>query len=128
MTPEPLPLAEARLRLSRAVGPMTSSGAVPAPRLPAVVAPPAGDAPMSTSRVKARAPARMDSGAAGGSVDAKSTALLRIQDVADLLRCSAWTVRGMIDAGKLPVVRLPGRLVRVDPSDLAALIAACRDA
>jgi len=39
--------------------------------------------------------------------------LLTIQDVADYTQASYWTVRGWIESGKLPVLRLPGRLIRI---------------
>lgn len=48
------------------------------------------------------------------------TALLTVADVAERLRVSARTVRRLLDTGALPAVRL-GRLVRIDPADLAVL-------
>ncbi|PWU22150.1 MAG: hypothetical protein C5B48_10565 [Candidatus Rokuibacteriota bacterium] len=54
-------------------------------------------------------------------MDSKSSApgpLLTIQDVAGYTKTSYWTARGWIESGKLKVLRLPGRLIRVRPSDL----------
>jgi excisionase family DNA binding protein len=49
-------------------------------------------------------------------------ALLTVQDVAQLDRCSEKTVRRAIAAGLLPIVRIgpAGRLVRIDPAAHAA--------
>ena len=72
---------------------------------------------------------RMDTGAQDRRTDAKSAApgrLLTFQAVADRCDVSVWTVRAWVDADKLKVLRLPGRLVRVDPADLAAFLEACR--
>jgi excisionase family DNA binding protein len=44
--------------------------------------------------------------------------LLTFKEAGDYVGCSSWTVRGWADSGKLPVVRLPGRLVRIKPLDL----------
>ena len=56
-----------------------------------------------------------------------SALLLTVAQAATLLAVSHWTVRGWIDRGKLPSVRLPGgRLVRVERSAVDALIAASR--
>jgi len=52
--------------------------------------------------------------------------LLTLHDVAHRCSCSYWTVREWVDAGKLHVLRLPGRLVRVDPAELARFLEACR--
>jgi excisionase family DNA binding protein len=52
------------------------------------------------------------------------TTLLTLQDCAKVCACSVWTVRGWVDAGKLPVLRL-GRLVRVRPADLEAFLSRC---
>jgi excisionase family DNA binding protein len=65
--------------------------------------------------------ARISSGDPKGTVDRKSStpgALLTIQDVARHTKVSYWTVRGWIETGKLPVLRLPGRLIRIRPSAL----------
>jgi excisionase family DNA binding protein len=51
---------------------------------------------------------------------------LTLQAVADHCACSIWTVRAWVDVGKLAVVRLPGRLVRVDPAELERFLEACR--
>ena len=64
---------------------------------------------------------RMNSGDAMGVTDRKSSApggLLTIQDVADYTKVSYWTARGWIESGKLPVLRLPGRLIRIRPAAL----------
>ena len=47
--------------------------------------------------------------------------LLTIPQAAATLQVSARTLRRLVDAGALPAVRV-GRLVRIDPADLAALI------
>lgn len=47
-----------------------------------------------------------------------SAPLLTIKDVAALTQVSYWTARGWIESGKLPVLRLPGRLIRIRPSAL----------
>jgi excisionase family DNA binding protein len=68
------------------------------------------------------------SGGPHGTGEAKSGApsrLLTFQDVADHCAVSVWTVRAWVDAGKLEVVRLPGRLVRVRPETLAAFLERC---
>jgi len=51
--------------------------------------------------------------------------LLSLEDTAEVLGCSMKTVRRLIEAKTLPVVRL-GRLIRVHPDDLARLIAGHR--
>jgi excisionase family DNA binding protein len=61
---------------------------------------------------------RINRGDSGGVGDSKSSALLTIKDVAALSQVSYWTARGWIESGKLPVLRLPGRLIRVRPSAL----------
>lgn len=60
--------------------------------------------------------------------DAESSALMTLREAAAYLAVSYWTVRGWVESGKLPSVRLPGdgRLVRVERSALDALIAASR--
>ena len=69
---------------------------------------------------------RENSGDRKGAADTKSSALLTLHDVADHCQVSYWTVRTWVDVGKLPVLRLPGRLVRIRPADLAAFLEACR--
>lgn len=69
--------------------------------------------------------ARMKSGDSKRAADRQSSALLTLQGVAAHCAVSVWTVRAWIDAGKLPVVRLPGRLVRVRPADLERFLEAC---
>jgi excisionase family DNA binding protein len=62
-------------------------------------------------------------------VDLKSSVrpgLLTTRDVAAYCAVSYWTVREWIDSGKLPVVRLPGRLVRIHPATLEKFLEACR--
>jgi excisionase family DNA binding protein len=61
-----------------------------------------------------------------GALHEKSGALLTFQAVAEHCAVSVWTVRTWVDTGKLPVLRLPGRLVRIRPADLAAFLEACR--
>jgi len=61
---------------------------------------------------------RNNSGDSQGAEDWKSSALLTIKDVAALTQVSYWTARGWIESGKLPVLRLPGRLIRIRPSAL----------
>jgi excisionase family DNA binding protein len=77
-----------------------------------------------TSRVQVSARGRVNSRDSNGALDAESAALLRYEDVARLCGCSKWTVRAWTDAGKLPVVRLPGRLVRIRRGDLARFLEA----
>lgn len=62
------------------------------------------------------------------TVDSTSSALLTLREVADTLRVSYWTVRGWAETGKLATVRLPGdgRLLRVERTEVARLIAASR--
>jgi excisionase family DNA binding protein len=72
----------------------------------------------------------MNSGDSAGATDKKSSApsrLLTLQVVAEHCAVSVWTVRAWVDAGKLPVVRLPGRLIRVRPAALERFLdEACR--
>jgi len=53
--------------------------------------------------------------------------LLRVETVAQLLSLSVRSVRALISLGKLPVVRLSARAVRVEESALVAFITARRD-
>ena len=72
---------------------------------------------------------RKKSGSPCGAEEPKSSApgsLLTFQAVADHCAVSIWTVRAWVDAGKLPVLRLPGRLVRVRPDDLTRFLEGCR--
>ena len=65
--------------------------------------------------------ARMNSGDPNGTMDTKSSApagLLTIKDVAAFTKVSYWTARGWVESGKLPVLRLPGRLIRIRPAAL----------
>ena len=52
--------------------------------------------------------------------------LLSLPAACEVLGCSMKTLRRLIDAKTLPVIRL-GRLVRVHPEDLTRLIAGHRD-
>ena len=61
---------------------------------------------------------RKNGGDSQGVEHWKSRALLTIRDVAALTQVSYWTARGWIESGKLPVLRLPGRLIRIRPSAL----------
>lgn len=67
---------------------------------------------------------RVNSGDPKGAADTKFTApgLLTIQDVAVYTKVSYWTARGWIETGKLPVLRLPGRLIRIRPAALEAFL------
>src|SRR4029453_8939195 len=67
-------------------------------------------------------------GHAADRTSSASPALLTLRQAADYLAVSYWTVRSWADAGKLPVVRLPGdgRLVRVERAELERLIVASR--
>lgn len=47
--------------------------------------------------------------------------LLTLQEVADELAVSYWTVRRWAHEGKMPYVRLPGGFMRIRPQDLAML-------
>ena len=81
----------------------------------------------SQGTVPARTRAR--TGDAAGAMDTKSSGLdrlLTLKDVATFCQVSYWTARGWVESGKLPVVRLPGRLVRVRPDVLAAFLEQCR--
>lgn len=72
--------------------------------------------------------ARMKSGDASRAKDRQSSApgpLLTFDAVARHCSVSVWTVRAWVDAGKLPVVRLPGRLVRVRPDALERFLSEC---
>ena len=55
------------------------------------------------------------------------TKLRTIDETAELFDVSTRTVRRLIDSGALPVHRL-GRLVRISDADIAALLAATRNA
>jgi excisionase family DNA binding protein len=67
-----------------------------------------------------------DSSSAGDWKSSVPARLLTFGDVATHCSVSVWTVRAWVDAGKLPVLRLPGRLVRIRPADLTAFLEACR--
>ncbi|MBL4849114.1 MAG: helix-turn-helix domain-containing protein [Planctomycetes bacterium] len=54
--------------------------------------------------------------------DLATRGLLKVPEVSDHLGVSQRTVRGWIASGKLPVVRLSARCVRIRPEDLEALI------
>lgn len=47
--------------------------------------------------------------------------LLNVHGAAQKLGISAWTIRELIWAGRLPCVRV-GRLVRIDPKDIESFI------
>lgn len=67
---------------------------------------------------KVRPLTRKTSSDSARAVDRKSSVpagLLTIQDVAAYTQVSYWTARGWIENGKLPVLRLPGRLIRIRP-------------
>jgi len=73
------------------------------------------------SEGKVTSRARMNGGDSKGAGDGKSSApagLMTIQDVADYTKVSYWTVRTWVEHGKLPVLRLPGRLIRIRPAAL----------
>jgi excisionase family DNA binding protein len=55
-----------------------------------------------------------------------TASLLTFQAAAEWCAVSIWTVRAWVDAGRLKVIRLPGRLVRIDPADLDRFIEGCR--
>ncbi len=40
------------------------------------------------------------------------------EEVADILHCSMWTVRRMVDDGELKAMRIGKRSLRIDPDDL----------
>ncbi|HAM55985.1 MAG TPA: hypothetical protein DCQ64_11475 [Candidatus Rokubacteria bacterium] len=105
----PLPLAEAATRLR---GKPVAPGVVPLP--------------VGTVGARSTPRTRMNRGDSAGAMDSKSSVpggLLTIQDVAGYCQVSYWTARGWIDCGKLPVLRLPGRLIRIRPSALEAFLA-----
>lgn len=77
------------------------------------------------SQGKATPQSRMNSGDSPGTTDKKSSALLTIQDVAAHCQVSYWTARGWIETGKLQVVRLPGRLIRIRGDVLERFVAGC---
>lgn len=91
-----------------------------------------GRGQLGVGMVEGKVPSRtrMNGGDSTGAADTKSSAprkpraprkpddLMTIQDVADYTRASYWTARGWVESGKLPVLRLPGRLIRVRPSAL----------
>jgi excisionase family DNA binding protein len=69
---------------------------------------------------------RAGSGSPASAADRKSSApsaLLTIQDVAAHCKVSYWTARGWIESKKLPVLRLPGRLIRIRPAVLEQFLA-----
>ncbi len=71
---------------------------------------------------------RMNSGDSARAVDRKSSApggLLTTKDVATYCRVSYWTARGWIESGKLPVLRLPGRLIRIRREALERFLETC---
>lgn len=49
------------------------------------------------------------------------TPLLSLSEAAQRLACSSTTIRRLVANGVLPVVRI-GRLIRIDPADLTAMI------
>lgn len=55
----------------------------------------------------------------------RSDQLLTVKQVAERLAISEKTVRRLIDAGELPIIRF-GRLIRITPADLDRFIAARR--
>jgi excisionase family DNA binding protein len=84
--------------------------------------------PTEQSAGKVPSRTRGKTGDSARRVDHQSAAfpkLLTLQDVADRCACSYWTARAWADSGKLPVLRLPGRLVRVRPEDFARFLAEC---
>jgi excisionase family DNA binding protein len=54
-------------------------------------------------------------------------ALLRAEDIAERCAVSLRTVRGWIASGRLPVLRLGLRCVRIAPEELARFLAAARE-
>ena len=40
------------------------------------------------------------------------------ESVAEILQCSVWTVRRMVDAGDIKAFRVGKRSLRIDPDDL----------
>jgi hypothetical protein len=60
-----------------------------------------------------------------GSAD-RLEPLLRLEDVADILGRSHWTLRSDIKAGRLACVRL-GRRIMIEPSEIRRLIEAGRE-
>ncbi len=79
--------------------------------------------PLAAGQSKGTVPSRprKNRGDALRAVERKSSApsgLLTIQDVAGYTKVSYWTARGWIESGKLPVLRLPGRLIRIRPAAL----------
>lgn len=50
--------------------------------------------------------------------------LISVREGARRLGIEPRTLRGWLAAGRLPAVRLSARCVRIDPDDLAALVAA----
>ena len=80
----------------------------------------------SPSNVTART--RVNTGDSTRAGDRQSPAfarLLTLRDVAEHCACSYWTVRAWVDAGTLPVLRLPGRLIRVRAEDLETFLKEC---
>lgn len=111
--PIPLPLAEASRRLRR-----------PAKASEPPVAPPSDG--QSAGHGVVQSPKK--SGASRTAADRQSSApagLLTIQHVADHCAVSYWTAREWVDTGKLPALRLPGRLIRIRPAALQQFLARC---
>ena len=69
--------------------------------------------------------AAAQSGAAAASDGGHMITLLTVMDAAERLAVSPASVRRLIRAGQLPAVKL-GRLTRIDPSDLDALVHNCK--
>jgi len=59
--------------------------------------------------------------------DSTAPRLMSYKQAADYLGVSYWTIRAWADAGKLPIVKLPGlRLLRVERAELDRFVDACR--
>ncbi len=82
------------------------------------------------SQGKVLAQDRVNSGGPHRPMDAQSTAprLLTLQQAAEYLAVSYWTVRSWVEAGRLAAVRLPGdgRLLRIERAALDRLIESSR--
>lgn len=61
-----------------------------------------------------------------GTADQAADTLLTKRQVAQTLNTSVRTVERRVASGALPAIRSSARVIRFDPADVAAYVAACR--